>query len=229
MEIRFLENALFAGMTANAYRLGMTLTLGWFWVRLAGCSILYRGSSMSQTDFENILAVAEADAAQISAPSYLVHDNSTTYFYVIRRANECGDEECTLSAAVKVAIDANGDLAEPRPNDIFELVAGQEQSDKVQLTWYYSPINQESTPVSFMVYGDAGTGQIDFVNSIAEISYAGRRFYNYLSDSLNPGQYLFCVKAKDAAGEEGVCSIPVKIQVNTASPEAVDILSVEAT
>jgi len=37
----WLREALFNGMTANAFKLGTTLSLGWFWLRIAGCSALY--------------------------------------------------------------------------------------------------------------------------------------------------------------------------------------------
>ena len=54
VERDWLREALFNGMTANAFKLGTTLSLGWFWVRVAGCSVLYRGSSMGEIDFVNI-------------------------------------------------------------------------------------------------------------------------------------------------------------------------------
>jgi len=133
METKWLKEALYAGMTANAFKLGTVLTLGWFWPRVAGCSVLYRGGSMETIEFANILTVADADAAEISPPSYVQYNNSTTYFYVIRRANNCGRQEHTLAAAVKVSIDASGNLAEPQPNNIFEARAKQVDGNKIQL------------------------------------------------------------------------------------------------
>ena len=71
METMWLKEVLFAGQTSNAFKLGTVLTLGWFWPRIAGCSVLYRGSSMETIEFENILAVTEADACQVLPPSYV--------------------------------------------------------------------------------------------------------------------------------------------------------------
>ncbi len=227
METKWLKEALFSGMTANAFKLGTVLTLGWFWPRVTGCSVLYRGSSMEQIDFENILAVADVDTYEISPPSYVQHNSSSTYFYVIRRANNYGDEECTLAAAVKVVIDADGGLAQPQPNSIFEVKAEQVTGSKIQLVWFYCPIAQESELVCFKVYYDAGTGQIDYENSLAEISYAGRRFYNYQSDTLDAGRYLFAIRAEDAAGTEDASLARIRIQLDTTSPDAVDVLSAE--
>ena len=227
METKWLKEALYAGMTANSFKLGTALTLGWFWPRVAGCSVLYRGISMERIDFANILTVADADAAEISPPSYVQYNNSTTYFYVIRRANNCGDQEHTLAAAVKVSIDANGDLAKPQPNNVFEIRARQVNGNKIQLIWYYCPIEQESAPAYFKVYYDAGTGQIDYENPIATIRYAGQRFYNYQSDSLEADKYQFCIRVEDAAGTESGSLAQVKIQLGTTSPDAIDILSAE--
>lgn len=228
MEVRFLREALFAGMSANAYKLGTVLTCGWFWARLGGCSVLYRGDSMEAIDFANILTAAEADACEISPPGYVQHNSSSTYSYVVRRANNCGDEEHTLSAAVKVAIDAEGNLAAPAPNNIFAVKAEQANGNKIRLIWYYCPIEQQSPPACFNVYYDEGTGQIDYEDPVATIRYAGRRFYSYQSDSLDAGEHLFCIKAEDAAGTESSSSAPERVQLDTTAPDAIDIIGAEA-
>jgi len=228
METMWLKEALFAGQTSNAFKLGTVLTLGWFWPRLSGCTVLYRGSSMERIDFDNLLAVAEVDAEQISPPSYVQHNSGSTYFYVVRRVNSCGYQEHTLSAAVKVTIDASGELAEAVPNSIFEVTARQVGGNKVQLVWYYCPIEQDSAPVCFKVYYDGGTGQIDYENAVATISYAGRRLYSYRSDALDAGRYLFCIRAEDAAGVENPSLAQIQIELDTTSPDAIEILSVEA-
>ena len=227
METLWLKGALFAGMTANAFKLGTILTSGWFWLRVTGCSLLYRGSSMEAIDFANILAVVEADAREISPPSYIRHNNNSTYFYVIRRANNCGDQEYTLSAAVKVAIDSDGKLAQPQPNSIFEARAEQMAGSKIHLVWVYCPIDQKSEPVCFKVYYDAGIGQVDYENPIATINYTGRTFYNYQSDTLDAGRYLFAIRAEDAAGTGNASLSQISIQLNTINPNPVDVLSTE--
>jgi len=228
METKWLKEALFSGMTANAFKLGTVLNLGWFWPRVTGCITLYRGFSMSTIDFDTILAVGAFGEAQIHPPLYLAHVSSTTYFYVVRRVNNCGDEECTLAAAVKVAIDADGELAQPQPNSIFEVKAEQMAGSKIQLVWFYSPLGQQSELVCFKVYYDAGTGQINYANALAVIPYTGRRFYSYLSDTLDAGRYLFAIRAEDAGGTENASLARIRIQLDTTSPDAVDVLSAES-
>ena len=169
-----------------------------------------------------------SDASQISPSSYVQHNSGSTYFYVIRRANNCGCQEDTLAAAVKVAIDAGGDLVQPQPNNIFDVRAEQVAGSKVQIVWYYCPVEQKSEPACFKVYCDGGTGQINYENPIAIISYLGRKFYNYHSATLDAGRYLFAVRAEDAAGTENCSLAQIKIQLDTTSPGAINILNAEA-
>ncbi len=227
VERRWLVEALFDGMTANAFKLGTVLTGGWFWMRWSGCSALYRGPSMEQIDFANISTVAEQDAGSISPPDYLPHHSNLSYFYVVRRFNNCGYQERTLTAAVKVSIDADGNLAEPQPNNIFAWRLDQVHSNKIQLLWFYCPLEQESQPVYFKVYYDSGMGQIDYENPIATVNYQGRKFYTYQSDALAAGRYLFVVRTEDAAGIENNSLSQLGIQLSTNSPDAINILSAE--
>jgi len=210
-ERTWLRDALFNGMTANAYKLGTTLSLGWFWTRVTGCSALYRELSMEQIDFVNLLTVAEQNACTISPPSYLPHNSNSTYFYVVRRFNNCGYQEHTLNAAVKVSIDAGDELEKPQPNNLFSSKAEQVEGNKMQLVWFY-----------------CRTGQIDYENPIATISYQGRKFYRYLSDALEADKYLFAIRAEDADGEENDSSARLSIQLDAENPQPISMLSAEA-
>lgn len=224
----WLKGALFAGMTANAFKLGTTLSLGWFWMRVEGCSALYRGSEMSCINFENILSVANQDAGFVSPPGCVRHDSSSMYFYVVRRFNQCGAQERTLAAAVKLPFDAEGDLVEPQPNDVFSSIAQAVESNKVRLVWFYSTLEQGSEPTRFNVYYDDRTGGVDYENPVATIRYEGRKFYGYKSNSLAPGRYLFAIRAEDANGTENFSLTPLGIQIQSRDPDAIDVLSVEA-
>jgi len=238
MEKNWLREALFNGMTANAFKLGTSLSLGWFWVRVAGCSALYRGSArggMEEIDFANILTVSEQDeygGGEISPPTYIPHNSGSTYFYVIRRFNNCGYQERTLAAAVKVSISFSGDLADPQPNNISSSKVKQIDNNKIQLVWFYCPLAQKSQPVCFNVYYDDRTGQIDFLQTpLATIGYKGPKYYSFQSSALEVGEeadeHLFAIRAEDAGGIENSSLARLRIQLDTASPDAVDILSVE--
>jgi hypothetical protein len=215
-------------MSSHAFKLGTVLSLGWFWVRSNGCSVLYRGYSIEEIDFANILAVSEPDDCEISPPGYIAHSSGATYFYIVRRFNGCGYQENTLAAAVKVSIVSNGELAEPKPNKVFDSIIGPVDSNKIYLIWFYCPIKQESSPVSFNVYYDSRTGQIDYQNPLATISYKGRKFHSFQSSTLEAGEYLFAIRAVDAAGLENSTLARLKIQLEPATIDAINILRAEA-
>ena len=228
IKLNWFKDALFNGITSNAFKLGTTLSLGWFWSRITGCSALYRGPNIEQIDFDTVLTVAQVDACKISPPDYLQHENNLTHFYVVRRYNHCGYQENTLAAVVKLSLDAEGELDKPQPNKIFAAKAVQVDTDKVLLTWFYCPLEQYSQPIHFNIYHDNRTGQIDYESPIVTISYIGRRFYTHLSDVLDGGKYLFAIRAEDAAGVENNSLFPIEVHLDTTSPGAINILSAKA-
>lgn len=226
MERNWLTDALFNGMTANAIKLGTTLSMSWFWFRSAGCTVLYRGSGMEKINFSDILAVTGKDVSEISPPCYISHNNDSTYFYVIRRFNNCGCEELTLAAATKVSINNEGELSPPMPNKIFALKAEQVECNKIKLTWFYCPVEQKSQPVRFNIYYDGGTGRLDYENPLATIDYRGRIFYSFTTDCLETGRYIFAVKVEDAESTENNSFAQTSIELNVANPNSIEILSV---
>jgi hypothetical protein len=226
-ELDWLRDALFNGMTANALKLGTTLSLGWFWARISGCSVLYRGSSIEQADFDAVLTVAQINACEISPPDYLPHESSFAYFYIVRRYNHCGYQEHTLAAMAKVTFDAEGQLNKPLPNKIYTAKAEQVDADKVRLTWFYCPLKQDSQPICFNIYYDCRTGQINYENPLAVISYKGQKFYSYESNPLEPGRYLFVIRAEDADGIENGSSACMSVELDDKCPDAISILQAE--
>jgi len=227
VELNWLRDTLFNGMTANAFKLGTALTLGRFWIRVTGCSALYRGPDIEQIDFDTVLAVAQTDAYEILPPDYLPHESSSTYFYIVRRYNHCGYQEHTLAAAVKLSLNSEGEMDKPQPNKVFTARAEQVDTGKVRLTWFYCPLEQNSQPACFNIYHDNRTGQIDYENPLAVISYKGRKFYCYISDLLEPGRYLFAIKAEDADGVERYSSVHLSIEIDGTGPDAPTILQAE--
>lgn len=221
------SDSLFNGMTANAFKLGTILSLGWFWLRTAGCSALYRGRNMEQVDFDNILAVAGQSSCEISPPGYLWHGGNSTYFYVVRRFNNCGYQEKTLAAAAKVSIGADGELQNPQPNKVFTSRVEQAGCNGIRLIWFYCPLEQKSPPVRFNVYYDNRTGHIEYETPLTSISYLGRKFYTYNTCTLTAGRYLFAIRAEDANGKESSSSAQLSVQLNATSPDPVEILSAD--
>jgi len=226
MDVKFFDS-LFEGDSSNGVKLCMGLTGGDFWAQIAGCQIIYQGQSIEDIDFENILVVALAGDSQISLPNFLEHQNSASYFYVLRRANICGDEERTIFAATKMLLDENGDLAGPYCNCIFNVKAKHIDEEKIKLIWSYWPISQQSQVSEFLIYYDNGTGTIDYENPLARIEYSKGGLYSYEVGSLSGDSYLLCIKAITSDGLERIGNKEIKMQMDSDDVQVVKILQVQ--
>jgi len=112
-------------------------------------------------------------------------------------------------------------------NTLFKINAEQIEDDRVRFLWFYCPLEQKSPPERFEIYYDNKTGQIDYENPIGLIEYQGRKFYEFISSSLEAGEYLFAIKVLDENGLEYNSMERIKIQIETASPEEVKIIDIE--
>jgi len=227
MKREWLKEALHGGQTANGFKLGTATGRGWFWARIGGCRLVYRGPSMETIDFDNILMVTGLFASEITIPGYLSHEPGQTYFYVVRCVNQCGRIEQTLRAAVKVSIDDEGGLRDSRPNGVLGPDGKQRQDGKIEVTWGYNPIEQASEPKEMRIYSDGGTGEIDFQEPAAIVPYKGRRFYRYEVESQE-GRYLFAVRAVDAKNNEHGSTRKVSVEVCNEDVEAIEIIGAES-
>lgn len=216
------------GACPDAFKLGTVLTRGWFWVRRAGCTAVYHGPSADRVDFEHLAHVANADARRVSLPAYLTPQAGAKGCCVVRRFNGHGDHERTTGAAVVVRMDEEGRPAEPTPNDVPDVQAVQVSGGRVQLEWFYCPLDQQVEPTRFNIYtADAG-GQFDFDAPLATVVYRGRRFYRCLTSALPEGVHHFVVRAQASNGIESDPGRVVSYPVRTGGPDGVTILAAEA-
>jgi hypothetical protein len=223
-----LRDALFNGMTPTAFKLGTTLTQGWFWARRRGGTAVYRGPSIVQVDSRRILHVASPESKEIALSAHLSHPPGSTHCYLVRRFNSRGDQERTQAAAVTVPIGPEGQLAPPAPNTVLGLNGEQVGGRKLRLTWFYSSLDQGAVPREFHVYWDGATGPIDLEHPRATIPYTGHRLYHYETGPLDDGRYTFVVRACDANRVESLSVASVMCSMAGLSPEAPAILGAEA-
>jgi hypothetical protein len=192
METKFLKDALFGGMTSNAFKLGTVLSLGWFWQREAGCHDVYRGQD-GVLDYDQVQAVMNLDDTQVSIPGQELPAN-TIWYYVRRQVSHCGLESDDSSVCI-VMLDENGDMVGNYPNAPTDLTAQGMAGGKIKLRWRYSSIGQVVPPTGFMIYMDSGDG-FDFDNPIAAVPYTGGYEFSWESEALTHGQlYSFCVRS----------------------------------
>jgi len=227
MESLWYREALFNGFGGNGFKLGTVLTGRWFWVRVDGCSVLYRGESLGGIDFNNVLAVYELAAEEVEVPDYIDYSGGERYVYNVRRAAGAGRCDWSLKASVIVELDSFSQLVEGRCNSVFEISAHQIGGCKVELMWSYFSWQQGAEPISFRIYGDNGAGQIDYEQAIGEVSYDGRRFYNYCTDELGDGRYQFEVRAVNSNMIENDGFARAEVQVQAEELVCLEIIGVD--
>ena len=182
-------------MSSTAFKLGTTLTQGWFWARRCGCTAVYRGPSAAQVDFNHILQVADPAAGEIvlAGAACLIHRSRRTAISP-DGSTVAATPERTTAAAVMVRIGPDGRLAPPAPNAVLGLKGEWIGGHRLRLIWFYRSLDQETAPQEFHIYWDSGAGQIDLEHPLATVPYEGRRFYQWETGPLGAGQYMFAVR-----------------------------------
>jgi len=215
METKFYDS-LHNGDSANGVKLCMGLTDGDFWPRTAGAQLLYKGQNICEVDFQTIEAAVNAgEKFQITGGGA----SSTTY-YIVRRVNQCGDEEKTLNAVIRAEFDSLGNLVKQGGNKIINVSAQQIDNAKVKLRWFYQNINQAAKIDSFNIYCDNATGTVDYQTPIGNVKYTGRKFYQFITSPLAASNYIFCIRA---VGNNNF-SPQVKLQLNRQTPQQIGVV-----
>ena len=227
MEKKWVNEILYLGQSGRGFKLGLSLSLGHFWVRSRGCRLLYMGRMLAGVDFENILSSADIEADLIEVPGYVEFSGPATYFFVVRSVNGAGVGEKTAGAIKKFAIDSFSDIAAGEPNGIFEIYSSQVLGDRISLGWFYNPLCQCSAASMFKIYSGTLSEGVDYSSAIGEVVYSGRKFYEYLTGSLEAGRYLFDIRAVDSDGVESSCTGRVEFEVVNCEVEGVEILNTE--
>jgi hypothetical protein len=195
MDSKFFD-CLFDGDSANGVKLGMGVTGGDFWPRLAGCQNVYRGQSLAEVDFGNICFVAEPDVSQINMVN--TGSDSDEDCFVLRRVNLAGQEERSFNASVCVGFgqECNAVLG------LSAVVCGEGQ---VELCWLYNPVAQGDKCGGFNIYDDAE-------ELVGSVSYGGVRAHKLRIEGLASGGCCFGVRAVSVDGAEG-CLREVKVML----------------
>jgi len=197
----WLKEALFNGMTANAFKLGTVLSLGWFWMRHTGFHVVYRGQD-GNMDYDRIQALMELDDDQVSIEFQNLPANTIWHF--VRRQVSCCGLESEDSPACIVFLDENGDMIGNTPNPPISLIIEGLSNARFRLRWRYTPLEEEISPTGFNIYMDSGSG-FDFETPEDNVLYGTGRGgeYDWISGPLTNGKlYRFCVRSyRTDAGE----------------------------
>ena len=201
MEAKFLKDSLFAGMTGNAFKLGTVLTLGWFWMRQAGCHCVYRGQD-GNINYDLIQATMNLNGSQVSIAAQNLPAN--TIWHYIRRQESCCGLESEDSATCIIVIDSAGEMIGNTPNTPVNVTIERLSNGRFRLRWRYVTLFEETSPTGFKIYMNSGGG-FNFQTPEAIVSYTRGKNgeFCWISDPLTNGKlYRFCIRSyRDGAGE----------------------------
>jgi len=224
MESKFLKDALFSGMTSNAFKLGTILSLGWFWLRTAGGHTVYRGQD-GVFDYDNIQAVMNVSASSVTIPGQGLPAN-TIWHYIRRQVSHCGLESEDSSPCI-VQIDSAGDMIGNTPNPPLNLEIEQLADAKLKLRWRYTRVDEEIAPTGFKIYMDSGEG-FDFETPEDTVVYRHTPEYSWTSDELIDGQLCkFCVRSYRTDAGESQNTNYVSARADSLGPDAITGLSTD--
>jgi len=203
MDARFLNN-LTEGDFGNGRLLRQSLVEGEFWTLAGGCYCVYRGEDAQEAiDYESIVALT-CEKGLLEIPENVTHQAGGQYYYAARRVSGTGKSEQGTTAVVRLALDEEGKAIPARPNCVSGLQGQAANAGRMRVSWWYWPMGQEVRPGHFAVYGDNGSGSIDYENPLGLVEYRGANLYSYLS---SPGQegtrYRFSVRAVASAADGG--------------------------
>jgi hypothetical protein len=218
-----LYNSLTEGDFGNGLLLLQSLTEGDFWTLPDGCFAVYRGEGhIDDIDYEKIMAVSFT-TGPLPLPSRIEHDAETDYFYAARRISGTGKAELGTCAVVKLALDEQSKQRSPRPGAVQNLQVQLGSDGQIRLSWYYISLGRAAVPEKFVVYGDNGSGSVDYENALAEISYTGRYYYRYEGDAgEEAGELRFSVRAVAPDGNDDGNTALVVVRVDRTGPGSVE-------
>ncbi|MEN6384722.1 MAG: hypothetical protein ABFD79_05955 [Phycisphaerales bacterium] len=215
-----LFDCLSGGDSAKGVKLCLGLTDGDFWTRTAGVQTLYKGQCIDDIDFENIEAVSDVNQKfEVQGGQPL-----SRLFFVVRRVNGCGNEEKTINACLRIDFDEQGNVIQNGCNKIINVTAKQVEGDKVRLSWFYHCLNEARAAERFLIYSNNGNGTIDFEHPIGSIDYNGKRFYQFVTPSLDKEHYRFCIRAESGENSGNQFNGDIKIWLKRQSPEEIGII-----
>ena len=221
MDTKFY-NSLIEGDFGNGLPLCQGLVEGDFWVRTLGCYNIYRGCGhIDDIDYEHIVAVTTAKGT-LTLPASINHQADTDYFYAVRCASGTGQQEKGTMAVVKLSLDGQGDQRLVRANCVKNLYAQPISGGKIRVSWWYWPIGQQALPDHFAVYGDGGSGTVDYINELAQIEYTDRYFYSYVSTvGQDRKAYRYSVRSVTADGIDDGNSEIAQAVVDLTGPDGI--------
>ncbi len=168
-------------------------------------------------------SVAEAETGALAA--------GAVHWFGIRPVDADGRQCPVTQNEVRLELDADGEPVPSRPAAPLAMGAASLPAGRVRLWWHYRIGHTGATPEAFRIYGDGGTGTVDYETPLGEVTFqSGQTGYAWTSGALAPDiEHQLAVRA--VAGDDVWDETPAVVRVtpDASPPGTVDALSAETT
>jgi hypothetical protein len=159
------------GRTQAGMAVGLAATLGRFLPLKGGAYLLKRGKSRATID--EVVGVALPGETTIREFSHVRHVPDASYYYQVVPVGPGGVEAVAGSyGVVGVAFGSTSQAASPPPAAPRELRVAAIAGGKFRLRWVAGIASGRPAVTTYAVYGDAGTGTMDYATPIATVKAA---------------------------------------------------------
>lgn len=134
---------------------------------------------------------------------------SKTIWYGVRFDDGVVEEQ-NVFRVDSITVDSAGLDLTGAPNAPEGLAGRQGADASVVIEWVYNSANQGGAPTQFKLYGDNGTGTMDWVTPLATVTYDSDRAYSTtILGLVNDTAYKFGVRSNNAAQELNTSTVTV--------------------
>jgi len=153
----------------------------------------------------------------------------SVHWFGIRPVDADGRESPTAQGEVRLEINAQADQEPDRPAGALAAAAVPLALGAARLQWRYRVGLGGVLPQTFRIFGDGGTGTIDYETPLDEVPWCeGRVWYTWTSDPLAPSaEHQLAVRAVTAAGVWDEQPAVAHVTPDAVPPGQVDALKAE--
>jgi hypothetical protein len=156
-------------------------------------------------------------------------DTGAVHWFGIRPVDASGVESPLTQAEVRLELDESGERVPDRPAGALTLSARPLPLGAVRLQWRYRIGELGVVPQVFQIFGDGGTGTIDYNTPLGEVlCRQDQSWYAWTSGQLTSGvEHQLAVRAITTGGvwdEQPACA---QVTPDNAAPTEVDALEAE--
>ena len=216
-------DALYLGMGRRGLANAMHATLGQSFPRAGGGSNLYRGiASVSAVDWSDPVGASGKGAKTIRNFSDRGHDSEAVYYYAVRAVSPGGVEQSEIDETVRIGFEAGGSGIIPvvhPPVDVrCEPIAG----GKFRLRWYTRAADRALGPKEFRIYGNGGSGPVDFGSVVATVPFRFWKWhYEFETAAFGTGTAVdWTIRTVNSSNQEERNTLEVSAVADATGPPA---------